>query len=560
MSDLTMNPGLRFEILQNKSDNNPPLRHCDFVFPGGTIGRGSDNDLVLPDAQQEIANLQVIIYIANSGLYQISNRGEKVIHLNGEAIERGKQRPVSSGDKLNICGYLLQTRELATATESAQPTKVGAHSSEDAGIPGAVWEALDTEYEPLQSVSSLMLDPLHPLLHRRDTPAAPWPYESQALTDKQFDLSPLFAVGDRPLHIMADTTPTVLYAKDSSTALGHPVLSSFASPGSAADRELLQTPWDPPSASLSSLLGGALPLTALPDEHAITQRVAAPDPVHREVKDKVSPPPLGNPQQRNEPLIEPLIDLLRTPAPQDLAPQTAALGLQHAPKNLGTAPAHAATRALAGAPAEQAPAPLAESLSSAEAQAFLDGLGLDPRSTAPMDREQLRRAGRLLKLLSHGMVKLLAAYGIAPSATENAATPGAAPLHNPLAVLPCGSSLLVQLLQQPLPNFTPPEAAINQAFAQLHAHQSGTVAGQQELIAALLLQLSPQQLEREAAQSGINASWRRHKKSIFWDYFVQQHQKISDKVGMDCDRLFETRYRQAYADAVQSTAAAAPTA
>ena len=49
---------MRFTIVTNKPGHQPPQSRCDFYPPGGTIGRGTDNNLVLPDNERAISRLQ----------------------------------------------------------------------------------------------------------------------------------------------------------------------------------------------------------------------------------------------------------------------------------------------------------------------------------------------------------------------------------------------------------------------------------------------------------------------------------------------------------------------
>ncbi|MHA3806676.1 FHA domain-containing protein, partial [Enterobacter bugandensis] len=37
---------MRFTIISTKPGHQPPQSSCDFYAPGGTIGRGTDNNLV----------------------------------------------------------------------------------------------------------------------------------------------------------------------------------------------------------------------------------------------------------------------------------------------------------------------------------------------------------------------------------------------------------------------------------------------------------------------------------------------------------------------------------
>ena len=46
---------MRFTIISTKPGHQPPQSSCDFYAPGGTIGRGTDNNLVLPDNDRTIS-------------------------------------------------------------------------------------------------------------------------------------------------------------------------------------------------------------------------------------------------------------------------------------------------------------------------------------------------------------------------------------------------------------------------------------------------------------------------------------------------------------------------
>ncbi len=55
---------MRFTIITNKPGHQPPQTSCDFLPPGGTIGRGTDNNLVLPDDDRTISRLQAIVHVS----------------------------------------------------------------------------------------------------------------------------------------------------------------------------------------------------------------------------------------------------------------------------------------------------------------------------------------------------------------------------------------------------------------------------------------------------------------------------------------------------------------
>lgn len=253
-------PGLRCEIVKGMSagcDREAgPTRHCDFTFPGGTLGRGKDNDLVLSDERQQIASLQAIVLIKGSGQCEISNRGGMPIRLNNVSIERGQQRPIGPGDHLEIGTYLLRFAEPATPDAPHADTSATTESAgEDkySEVPGEIWAALDAEFSVVdaQPPAQPSSGPPHPLLQanitdsRPDNPLILGGGETPLLQENDdLSLSWLFADDDplMQMPIMADMTPTVL--SDVSHRTSAPTMSHRAPlvpdrPGGAGHRDVL---------------------------------------------------------------------------------------------------------------------------------------------------------------------------------------------------------------------------------------------------------------------------------------------------------------------------------
>lgn len=81
---------------------------CDFMPPGGTIGRSAGNDLVLPDPERAISRLQALVHVAASGECRLTSQGSvtPVVH-NGAPLARGEQVILHHGDRLTIGEYQL---------------------------------------------------------------------------------------------------------------------------------------------------------------------------------------------------------------------------------------------------------------------------------------------------------------------------------------------------------------------------------------------------------------------------------------------------------------------
>lgn len=108
---------------KNKSGQVPPQSSCDFLPPGGTIGRSVDNNLVLPDEERAISRLQAIVHISSDGECRITNRGNVTrVLLNDIPLERGRQVELQDGDVLGIDDYQIEVSALQQhAAPQAQP-------------------------------------------------------------------------------------------------------------------------------------------------------------------------------------------------------------------------------------------------------------------------------------------------------------------------------------------------------------------------------------------------------------------------------------------------------
>ena len=129
--------------------------------PGGTIGRGVDNNLVLPDDDRTISRLQAIVHITAAGECRLTNRGNVTrVLLNDIPLERGRQVELQDGDVLGIDDYQLLVNDLngaqqpQAATQAPQPVvqapvmadATGGKDASTAAIPSEIWDSLAKEF------------------------------------------------------------------------------------------------------------------------------------------------------------------------------------------------------------------------------------------------------------------------------------------------------------------------------------------------------------------------------------------------------------------------------
>lgn len=101
---------MRFTIVESRTE--APVTACDFVAPGGTIGRSVDNDLVLPDADRAISRLQAVVHVATSGDCRLTSHGSVIAVMHNQApLARGSQIALQHGDLLGIGDYQIKVSD-----------------------------------------------------------------------------------------------------------------------------------------------------------------------------------------------------------------------------------------------------------------------------------------------------------------------------------------------------------------------------------------------------------------------------------------------------------------
>ena len=98
-------------VLSVSSYNGAPTepREASFDELGGTIGRATTNQLVLPDPDRTISRVHAQVVLRN-GSFAVVDRGSNPISVNGSPLGNGREAPLKPGDTLNVGGYVIQVR------------------------------------------------------------------------------------------------------------------------------------------------------------------------------------------------------------------------------------------------------------------------------------------------------------------------------------------------------------------------------------------------------------------------------------------------------------------
>ena len=131
--------------------------------------------------------------------------------------------------------------------------------------------------------------------------------------------------------------------------------------------------------------------------------------------------------------------------------------------------------------------------------AFLRGAGISELTVANgLTPEFMETIGTLLGATIEGTFSLMASRALSKREVNADTTIVVVRNNNPLKFLPDSRSVLMQMLRKKMPGFMAPVEAIEDAFADLEAHQKGTTAGMHGVVDMLLKRLDPEPIERAA--------------------------------------------------------------
>lgn len=559
---------MRFTIISTKAGHQPPQGSCDFYAPGGTIGRGTDNNLVLPDDDRAISRLQAIVHVAADGECKITNRGNVTrVVLNEIPLERGRQVELQDGDILAIDDYRIEVSDLlqdsqpisrmaasgqppVTAKPSTPAPSAAATVAEAAptAVPSEIWDSLMQEFSIADSISSSRAKPQAdnaPNPFAEPKPAERNPEDPLAMfadSEPLFERPPvatddLFA-DDTPFDrdsIFADVTPTTLVPpveKPAQPVADEPQaeLDPLALFGGDASAKTARH--DDPL----GLMGGA-PLTsvdAFSNEEPAKTVADEPDAAFD------SPLLMAQPPQEPPAAAREEAPEITLPTPQAVARQAA-----QTPKGrLRIDPVrheHQVT---------STPQPgNGEVLQGELLEALLEGMGLGDMQPVPQfDKENMRQLGQMLSMFSQGTVALLSSRSILKRGVKADMTMVLDDANNPFKLLPSGKTVLMQMFGARMPGFMPPKKSVRDALIDLQAHQLGMISGIRAIIAAMLQSFNPEQLEEEAKRDGHTSrlALPASRKAALWDYFVRTYGETAGEIEDDFHTLFGEAFLYAY--------------
>ncbi|MES2932829.1 MAG: type VI secretion system-associated FHA domain protein TagH [Pseudomonadota bacterium] len=181
-------------------------------------------------------------------------------------------------------------------------------------------------------------------------------------------------------------------------------------------------------------------------------------------------------------------------------------------------------------------------------QAFLHGAGIPSVSiTSGLTPELMELLGKLIASSVKGTIELIASRALFKREANAEVTMVVMRNNNPLKFFPDSETVLIQMLRKKMPGFMGPVEALEDAFADLQAHQRGVVAGNRAAKDAMLRRLDPRRVEKKLdAPSFMDGMMPAKRKALMWDLYAEQFDAVSVESKDDFQALFGKDFLKAY--------------
>jgi FHA domain-containing protein len=179
--------------------------------------------------------------------------------------------------------------------------------------------------------------------------------------------------------------------------------------------------------------------------------------------------------------------------------------------------------------------------------AFLEGVDVPGLQVDALTPSFMFRIGALLRESTRGTVDLMVARAALKREVRAQMTVIAMRENNPLKFSPTVDIALQHLLG-PLENgFTPPIAAVQDAYDDLRAHQVGMVAGMRAALEGVLARFDPARLETQLTpRAGLAGLLPSNRQARLWEAFETLHAQLATEAEDAFHELFGAAFLQAY--------------
>ena len=573
--------------LRAVSLNEQPLSQAitaHFDAQGGSIGRADHNTLALPDPERHISRKQAEIS-TDGRHYAIRNVGSaNPIGVGSRLLARGESAPLAHRDQVRIGGYLLEVTE-ENADDGEASTIARGRAAVDARTPSRANAPIGLPAAP---------SPTAPV---QTGGAAGRVSGSNPFADLLGDVTPSADAGEatplpgasspRLADAWADPPPSPAGVSASSTAWAPPAAAEpharlpddfdpFAAPAPARARAPIQPA--PGSNAGASVFGDLISSPEPTIDEWLAVRPGQRDPLADFMADMPpgGPPAAGDaaakvPGVSTDPLAmfrntagaaanngaqatraDDVPELQAAFKPPSAVRITRGMTEAFAVSDPGHVADQVSAQSAEPAPSRDAPAaPSLRAPAPSEPQAlwaaFCEGAGIPVAADRPLDAEQMRIIGKLLRSAVEGTLQLVMVRATTKHELRAPVTMIQSRNNNPLKFSPDAGSALEQLLQPPMRGFLDGPAAMTDAMHDLVGHTIGTMAGTRAALEGVLDRFTPQQLETKlVAHTMLDSVLPMKRKAKLWELYLKHFEAIRTEAQEDFHTLFGKAFLAAY--------------
>ncbi len=505
--------------------------------PSLTIGRGEENDLVLPDPDRQISKTHCVIENHNGNVVAVD------LSTNGTFLNYGKialgrtPTPLNDGDVLIMGAYELVVNVGAASAEPAAPLMDERASFGNASRAPDPMSLLDDAAPGGDFLDSLL--------------GASKPEGPGQFRNKQDDFGEI-------LPPLGDDGPLLGPVADTNTGPAmrdHSASGSDAFRAPQATRSAIPDDWDdllaptPPAAKPASPPAYAPPPAArqIPDDDifgAPPTPAAPPPPVAAAPAALVLAPVQFDPFATQAAPFDPFATDPNRPGKAAVPADSADLG------DLPAAPVPPPPPVVAEAAMPQTALPQTPSPANSDAaRAFLAAVGADELRISDAElADTMTRLGRTLKSMITGLREILMTRTSIKSEFRIEQTMVNVGGNNPLKFSISPEQAIEAMVKPTVRGYLAAELAATQALEDIKAHEVAMVTGMVAALKGVLGKLNPATLTTKIEAKGGFGGFLKNRKAQYWETYEAMYAEISDQAENDFHELFAREFAQAYKD------------
>ena len=522
-----------------------------------SIGRGSDNDWVLPDSSRGMSRHHCDI-VCEDGRFMLVDLSQTGVSVNGSGpTTRDSRTPVNDGDEFQIAEYVIcaalveDDPMFARDTSDPRPTANGPDPFAGGGPGGA-------RPDPFGS------DPLDDIARSRPLPA--FPDMGSPATASRRGADP-FAMVNQPLTDAPDPVAD-RFARPPGAGIPDPIQAPFSgrpardwngitqSDHAPAISQSIPLPRvrSPGKVTFDDLIGdgdlpGAAPVARAPvPERPLPVPSPRIEPARYDRNDVTKAEDDDMSLRLRGPLFESPPDLSgpRAEAPALIARAVAAAVVNEVPVAPPVVTAPVVTAPVITPPATRAPDPGPST--HAALIAFLRGAGLPDMNVEGRDAEAaLRAAGEIFRVMTEGFRQVLQSRATVKSDMGIEQTMIAGTGNNPLKFSVTTDDAVRLMLSPKSPGYMAPVSAAKEAAEDIASHQLAVITGMQAALVALLQRFDPDALEKRLTTGMLGAMLPAARKARYWEAFRQTFGELSREAEDELQAVFRRPFVKAYA-------------